>query len=206
MFLTRRSFSAPQACECRPTAMHASVLPQPTSAEAQLKAPLTYSLTGRSSHRTLLPSPSHPQRGSGSSSSLEARQVVRVNRNTPIPGCTALSCCLGPSPLVWGLVPTLVAFPVALPWMRGHPWEHSIPSLQGHPKTRREGGGKEGAIPSRRRGYRPAPALSCWQPAASPASSAPPWRPGPVATATRTLPAATRKHFPPPPAWPVGEQ
>lgn len=100
-----------------------------------------------------------------------------------------------------------MSLPGALSRVQGRPWESSVPPpalCKVTPKWG-GGGGKEGAIPSRRRGYRLAPALSCWQPAASPASSAPPWRPGPVTTATRTLPVAIRKYFPPPPARPVGE-
>lgn len=108
----------------------------------------TYSLTDRSSHRTLRPSPSHPRTGSGSSASLEARQAVRVNGNTPIPGCTAPSRCLGPCPRVTGPV----SFAGALSRVQGRPRERSVPSparsLQGHPKTRRGGVGKEeGGLP-----------------------------------------------------------
>lgn len=143
----------------------------------------TYSLTDRSSHCTLQPSPSHLRTGSGPSAYLEARQVLRINRNTPILGRMALSPCLGPCG-------------EALSRVRGRSRECSVPPPAARsPQNTSQGENKEGAIPPGRRGYRPAPALSCWRPAASPASSAPPWPPGPVATATLTLPVVTRKHF-----------
>lgn len=65
---------------------------------------------------------------------------------------------------------------------------------------------RHGPIPARRFRYRLAPARSCWQPAASPASSAPPWRTGPVATATRTLPPPTGSAFRPLPVTRRGER
>lgn len=149
----------------------------------------TYSLTDWSSCRTLQPSPSHPRTGSGPSAYLKARQVLRINRNTPILRRMSLSPCLRPCPGCRA-VPGSAPFP--------------CPPAARSPQNTSRGERKEGAIPCGRRGYRPAPALSCWRPAASPASSAPPWQPGPVATATPTLPVATRKHFPPP--RPVGER
>lgn len=139
LFLSRRSLPTPQSRECRPTAMHTAVLPRPTAPGST-----TYSLTDRSSCRTLRPSPSHPRTGSGSSASLEARQVGRVSGNAPVPGCTAPSRSPGPGPRVDGPAP----FAGARAQGQGRsPAALRPPArpLRGHPRTRR--GGRRG--PSR---------------------------------------------------------